>query len=403
MADGAAPHVILVHRYFHPDTPPYATILRHIAEHLGSQGVQVTVLTCQPSYNRDVVSRAPRRESISPGVQVRRFPVLDDRRSTLAKGLNLVWFILCLAGAISRTKRVDRLMAASTPPVLLAAAVRAMARARGAQFVYHHQDIYPEVAAAEQGNIGPLAKAARRLDGCTDRGADAVVVLSADMGAVMVGRGVKPERIEIINNFDPWDVDMVTRGDQQLRTGPLRVTYAGNLGRFQNLDCLFAAMRLLRGDHRVHFDVIGDGVRRGELEALIAGHGLTNVTVHGYRDPVWVASFLQETADLGLVTLNPGVIRAAYPSKTLSYLRNGVPVLAQVEADSALAARLSESSAGWIADPTDAQAVGQLLTRLAGDPVEVRSRRGRALTMYREDFDKQGLLARWVSVLGSSD
>ena len=59
-------HIVLIHRYFHPDTPPYAAILREIALSLGAAGHRVTVLTCQPSYNRSVVSRAPAREQLAP-------------------------------------------------------------------------------------------------------------------------------------------------------------------------------------------------------------------------------------------------------------------------------------------------------------------------------------------------
>ena len=58
-------HIVLVHRYFSPDTPPYASILRDIAERLGQDGHRVTVLTCQPSYNRAVVARAPARERLA--------------------------------------------------------------------------------------------------------------------------------------------------------------------------------------------------------------------------------------------------------------------------------------------------------------------------------------------------
>ena len=50
-------HVVLVHRYFAPDTPPYASILATSRSASGSDGFRVTVLTCQPSYNRAVVSR----------------------------------------------------------------------------------------------------------------------------------------------------------------------------------------------------------------------------------------------------------------------------------------------------------------------------------------------------------
>ena len=72
--------VVLVHRYFWPDTPPYAHILRAIAWTLAAGGHDVTVLTAQPSYNREQVAEAPAAEVLPDGVRVLRGPVFDDRR-----------------------------------------------------------------------------------------------------------------------------------------------------------------------------------------------------------------------------------------------------------------------------------------------------------------------------------
>ena len=98
--------VVLVHRYFWPDTPPYAHILKQIALHLGEEGHEVTVLTCQPSYDRRQVRHAPARELIAPGVEVRRWRVFPDRRHSVVKAINLVIFgaRLMLAGSRLMTK-----------------------------------------------------------------------------------------------------------------------------------------------------------------------------------------------------------------------------------------------------------------------------------------------------------
>ena len=45
----------------------------------------------------------------------------------------------------------------------------------------------------------------------------------------------------------------------------------------------------------------------------------------------------RDHADLGVVSLRPGVISSAYPSKTMTYLRHGCPILAFVEPESELA------------------------------------------------------------------
>ncbi len=394
--------IVLIHRYFWPDTPPYAHILRDIAMRLGETGHDVTVLTCQPSYNRSAVSRTAAREQLAPGVEVRRWSVLPDRRFTAVKAINLVLFCARLLIARRRLGKIDVVMAASTPPIGVAKVGQWFAHLSGARFLYHKQDIYPEVVTAP----GILrarrwASLLRWLDSRTDRAADRVVVLSEDMADTVAARGVKPDQIVVINNFDPWALDDPADGDtvpSNEAGGTFRVVFAGNLGRFQNLETVMAAAIKLRDEEGIAFHFFGDGALRAQLEQQVAIGGFRNVHIHGYRPPAEVAKFLRTQADLGIVSLMPGVIRAAYPSKTLSYLRQGCPVLALVEADSALARTIDVAGAGFHAAPTDPEAVANTVRRLAERPAELLGARRHAADLYREQFSPERQLERWVGL-----
>lgn len=387
-------HIVLIHRYYYPDTPPYASILRQIAEATQAAGHRVTVLTCQPSYNRSVVSSAPRVER-DGAVTVRRCPVLDDRSSGVAKVINLLLFALWLLWTSVRLRNVDVVMAASTPPVVIARLGSMVARSHGSAFVYHHQDIWPEIRWADHGKGSNLLwRFLRRIDSGTDRLANAVVVLSQDMKACLLRRGVAEERIHILNNFDPWVIDPDDGQASAEDYSTLRVVYAGNLGHFQNLDAIFVCLTHFV-DSGIRWTFVGTGARVGELRELVASAGLRSVEVMGYRDPESLAALLRSEADIGLVTLNPGVIGTAYPSKTMSYLRNGVPVLALVE-ESALSGSLTRYNAGWSVDPAAPDKLVALLNELAQNKHAVRAMRANAQRMYHEEFSPELALPRWV-------
>lgn len=399
--------IVLIHRYFWPDTPPYAHILREIALRLGSAGHDVTVLTCQPSYNRAASGGAPRTEQLAPRVRVRRWPVLPDRTSSVAKSVNLGWFCLRLLAAGVVLGKVDAVMAASSPPVAVAKTASWLARMRGASFVYHKQDIYPEVAIAPGiARSGRLTDRLRAADAATDRSAARVVVLSADMATTETLRGVTEERISVINNFDPWA--LVASECQPVLphsapTAPVSVVFAGNLGRFQNLETVFDAVAALRDEPAVVFHFFGSGALLDDLRARVAEHGLTHVVVHGYQPPQVVADFLREQADIGIVSLAPGVIRAAYPSKTMSYLRQGCALLVLVEAESELAETVVSAGAGLQASPTDAPSLVALLRGLPQRRSELATMGLCALAMYERQFGKERQLARWDDLFASLD
>lgn len=409
--------IVLIHRYFWPDTPPYAHILRDVALSLGDAGHEVTVLTCQPSYNRAVSGRAPRREALSPQVRVRRWPVLPDRSSSVAKGLNLGWFCLRLLAAGLVLSKVDSVMAASSPPVAVAKTASWLARMRRASFVYHKQDIYPEVALAPGiARQGVLTTLLRRCDAATDRAAAQVVVLSADMAATETSRGVRQDHLRVINNFDPWALPATGPDDadgrraepghshaETLDMRSVNVVFAGNLGRFQNLETVFTAVSALGDQSDVAFHFFGNGALLDRLRALVSEDDLANVVVHGYQPPHVVADFLRDEADLGIVSLAPGVIRAAYPSKTMSYLRQGCALLVLVEADSELAREVVAADAGMQVDPTDDVGLATLLRGLPRQRTELEKMGANALALYAAQFGKERQLAHWLDLFGSLD
>jgi glycosyltransferase involved in cell wall biosynthesis len=394
--------IVLIHRYFWPDSAPYAQILHQLARRLGEDGHQVEVLTCQPSYRPPTGPSAPRRERLGERVTVRRWPVLPDRRYGVAKVVNLVLFCAWLLVTGVRLGRADVVVAASTPPVAVARVASLVARRCRARFVYHKQDIYPEVmVAAGLLRAGRLAGTLRRVDARTERRADRVVVLSRDMAETVRGRGVRPDRIAVINNFDPWSADPDGRPSPVDRCGrrpgdPLRVVFAGNLGRFQNLETVLAALARLAAEPLVSTDFFGDGPMRARVEREIARLGL-RARVHGHRPPAEVAQFLRREADLGIVSLLPGMIRAAYPSRTLSYLRHGCPVLALVERESELAEMIVDADAGVQVDPTDADQLAETLRSLAHRPGDLAGAHHRAAALY-DRFRAGRQLDRWTEL-----
>src|SRR5699024_7431144 len=336
-------------------------------------------------------------ERLADNVIVRRFGVVDDRGSTLLKIVNMVWFAVRLLTESRKLGRVDAIMAASTPPIGIARASLILARIKRAAFVYHHQDIYPEI-------LNPSAKPSLlnrvllRIDVSTDLRCSQVVVLSPDMAETIRRRGIHPERIQIINNFDPWTVNPPSeRSGVSAKSRSLVVAYTGNIGRFQGLDGVFDTLLELRNED-VEFHFIGDGPLRVRLEELVTNNALTNVTVHGQLHPQKVAEFLRQRADVGLVTLNKGVERAAYPSKCMTYLRNQLGLLTAVDPKSALVHDIRAYNAGWNADPDVKGELAEVIKTLIDNRATVTETGENARKMYESEFAPSLALARWVKL-----
>lgn len=387
----------MIHRYFYPDAPPYATMLRCIAARLVGDGHRVRVLAGMPAYVATTQGlRCERREELD-GIEVRRVRLLREQRGRGPRFLlNTSGFLLAVFVTIIRTR--PRVVTFSTmPPVVLGLVVRlalSIVKRRGC-YIYHCQDLYPE--AAEVGELisreHSLYRIAHWVERSTRSNASAVVVLSGDMERTAVRGGSYPARVHVINNFSLVDEDWEERGSRQEDDGFRVIVFAGNLGRFQALNDVVEAVEKLstRADW-LRFLFIGDGLARGELERIRGEH----VAFLGYRPPEEVFCLLQN-CDVGLVPLKSGLLDVAYPSKVMTYLAAGCGVVAVGDEESELGRTVREFGVGSIAQPGDIDGLADAMVNIAGSAGPQLARRAKECN--ERLFDRGRALNRWSELV----
>ncbi|MBZ0129623.1 MAG: glycosyltransferase family 4 protein [Rhodobacteraceae bacterium] len=390
--------ILLSHRFFWPDTAPYALMLRAMGDALADAGHEVHVLASVPSYrNGSDIPAAPRRERLG-ALDIRRAWVFgDEKRNPLRRLANVVLYCWALFATVLRL-RPDVVTASTFPPVVAAWTASIAARLAGARFIYHMQDIHPEVSVHSGGRLGrgmPM-RIMRWLDNQTLRRSDAIVVLSQDMASTLAHRGLGPLPIHIINNFSLDLFGETESPPEGLRksSGRRRVIFAGNLGRFQNLPQLAEGVSRLFGDFPdLELFFLGDGTALPALKQRWGDHPQVGF---GPFLPFAQAKTLIAEADVGLVSLEKNLFRVAYPSKIASYLAQGVPVLALVESDSGIAAQIGQDRLGATAPVDDPDAVAEALRTLL---LTEHDPRPHLLDWVAREAVAEALLPRWLSLV----
>lgn len=385
--------VLLTHRFFWPDTAPYAIMLRVIAKELVMAGHDVNVLASIPSYRASGLA-SPRQEVVD-GAKLRRVWVLPrEKSSPIRRGLNVVIYSWHLCVEILRL-RPDVVTASTFPPVIAAWCASLAAHIIGAKFVYHMQDIHPEISQISKGFLGRRlpAMVLRWFDNQTLRRSAAVIVLSNDMAHTLNRRGMSDLPLHVINNFSLSHAHNANDSHlpEALRKDPLRrrVIFAGNLGRFQNLSLLTEGVAQLFPDHPdLDLLLLGDGSALPELQARWAK---TPQVQFAPFMPFEQAQAVIADADIGLVSLSAGIYRAAYPSKVLTYFELGVPVFALVEPQSDLAQSLIRAKVGAVprelTAPSIAESLGDLLANKPA-PAQIK-------TWHEAQFGLPITMQRW--------
>ncbi len=267
---------------------------------------------------------------------------------------------------------------AMSPPLTLGLTGWVASRLRRCPMVFNIQDVFPD-AAVETGAITnrTIIAAASWLERVSYRAADAVTVLSDDLRDNVVakldpsGGDQRVETVHVIPNFVdtdaivPADRSTPYRSELGLGDGPV-VLYAGNVGFSQSLDLVLAAARELP---EVTFLINGNGAARSSLEAAAAD--IANVRFADYIEPSRLSELLA-TGDVHVVPLRRGLGRVSVPSKTYSIMAAGRPVVAAIDADTAVPRILADSGGGIAVPPDDAVAFTEALRSLVADPARCR-------------------------------
>jgi glycosyltransferase involved in cell wall biosynthesis len=387
--------ILLTHRYFWPDTPPYADMLRDIRRALGDSGCHVDVFSSQPSYQPTTKGWSlPRTEADAFGRILRvRLPLWwlgDVGKLSAAIWYSIRAFVHVLLG------RHDAVMAATTPPVIAAWLISIACRLRGKVFVYHCQDIHPEILSGEPVRRGLLKRFLRVLDRQTCQRASRIIVLSEDMRTVMQReRRVNAAKVSVINNFfremgaDP--TELPCRFDD----GCVEILFAGNLGRFQGLSWLVEQFSR-SGDavsNTCRLTLLGDGKMRPNLMHQ-AEKGRANIRLPG-RVSAGAAQAATEMADVAVISLQAGMTDFAYPSKMMGYLCAGSRVLAIVDANTELARFILANELGWVVEPGDGDAMAEALKDISVLGKLPAAERARIRDIGAAEFGKPKVLERW--------
>lgn len=395
---------ILILSIYHDPEPIPKT--GELARELQRRGHDVTVVTAFPHYpSGDLYPGyrlAPWRWEARDGVRILRtyiFPY-HGRRGSL-RMLNYVTWMISSIQAAWLAPPCD-VMYVWHPPLTVGVSAWIIAKLKRVRFVYDVQDLWPESALAS-GLLrpGPLVNGLYHLADWVYARAPRILVVSAAAAEYLRRRGVNPAKIVIARHWvETTPFARASSRDVRAEFGwaGFIVMFAGNLGMVQGLDTVIEAAALLRERDDLLFVFVGDGSDRARLESMVAEKQLSNVRFAGRHPAEEMPDFFR-AADALLVHLRPSEIADhAVPTKILSYLAAGRPVVCATAG--AAADLVRAAGAGPVCAPGDASAMAAAATGLASMPAAAREALGASGRAYlTRQFDKQTVIDDYERLL----
>ena len=135
--------------------------------------------------------------------------------------------------------------------------------------------------------------------------------------------------------------------------GKLIISHSGNMGVKQGLEVILQAAAKSRDREDIQYLFVGDGAMRPQLEEQTRTLNLKNVRFLPLLGRDLFGQMLAAT-DIALITQQRIVSDIVFPSKTVTLLSAGCPVIASVNSGSEVARAVLLSGAGRVVEPENA-------------------------------------------------
>jgi colanic acid biosynthesis glycosyl transferase WcaI len=361
--------VSIISCVFPPEPVTSAITSASLAEDLAGEGHSVTVIAPQPSRpSRAYFSQEKifSEVSLKGAVRIKRVGAVC-RGSQKSMGRLLENITFGITSTLAAIRSQPDIIYLNTWPVFAVFLTVVLSRVfTRAKIILSLQDMYPE-AAISIGVIkdnGFASWLMRQLDKWNGRNVAKIVVISQRM-AMVYGEtrpGIKEKIVVIPNWMDESrfirDVDREKiRSTYGVPNGATIIVYAGNIGEVAAVESVIDAARISQQhDDKLFFIVAGGGSR--QISCVQRAEGLNNIR---FICPCGDQQLLEclNIADAAVLPTKKGGALSSVPSKLLSYMFSGKPVIAAVDAESDTAQILSESQSGQIVSPEDSVSIHQ--------------------------------------------
>jgi colanic acid biosynthesis glycosyl transferase WcaI len=377
---------------------PFATGL---CERLAKQGHEVTAIVAFPYYPAWRVwdgyrGRLSQTEHIND-VRLRRTWHFVPRRPSgllqrLAHDLTFTLSVF-LSGLFSGGCDV---ICCVCPPPTVALTAYLLAKVHRKPYVIILTDLASDAAMAT-GILkdGLAVRMARAVEGFGYRKADRVVCICDGFVEKLTERGISADRLKLIplwgdtEKVYPIPAPTKFRQANQITEKQFLIMHTGNMGRKQDLMNVVRAAELSKDLDDVLWLLVGQGEERAALEEAVRQRQLRNVRLLPLQPEDTLAE-MYAAADVLLLNQKAAVIESVIPSKLLTYMAAGRPVLAAVSTKSETARYVERAECGRIIHSEDPMALVKAALSLRADGAlrERLGSKGRAYVLKHFTKDK---------------
>jgi colanic acid biosynthesis glycosyl transferase WcaI len=374
--------ILLLSAYFPPEIGSAPHLFYELGGELVRRGYQVTVLTGFPVYNVDeknLPSRYAKGRKLTEemnGMHVIRIRTPRmPRHIPVLRGLEQVAMAWTFAwhSVFGISSDYDIVLLYS-PPLFLGLSALVLRYFKRIKVIVNIQDLFPQ-SAVDLGVLKSklLISLFQKIEKYIYSRSNMVTVHSSGNRAHVINCGGRPDSIyEVPNLVDtkgiqPGERLNSFRKKYNIKGSDFVVSFAGVVGLSQDVDTIIDAASLTADLPNVVYYIVGDGIEKERL--MKRAEGAKNIQFLPMIPKNEYVELLQ-ASDICLATLHKEVRTPVVPSKILSIMAAGKPVLASMSLDGDAPQLINESECGISIEPNKANKLAETIRWMYAHPDE---------------------------------
>lgn len=304
------------------------------------------------------------------------------------KGLNQIMIGTYLKRAIKEylSKENFDLILYATPPVTLAGVVKFCKEKYHAKTFLMLKDIFPQNAVdlGMMSKTGIIYKYFRNQEKKYYKYSDYIGCMSqANLEYVLKHNPeVKKEKIHIFPN----SIEIDFTGKTIFNEDKTVFMFGGNLGKPQNISFLIDLSRRLKGYSKAEFIIVGGGTEQGKIIEYVTNEKPANLKFNR-RLPQEEYEKLLQTADVGLISLDPRFTIPNVPSRMQSYMKLKKPIFAITDTVTDIKDMILDNDCGWWCDARNLSDAEKIIKTICENKENQKKKGLNGFEFLKREFD----------------
>jgi glycosyltransferase involved in cell wall biosynthesis len=395
--------LLVINQYFPPDFASTGQYAFEICKSIGKEGIEVHVVTGQPSYTSSSPDALPYERL--EGIHIYRVP-LGKKKGRENFRIRITTYLRFLIGSwfsckkLLKSKKFHYILTFHNPPFVGILGAY-FAKKYKISFFYIPYDIHPDILEATGWKLPSFfIWLWNKINNYIFSNSQKIIVISEGMKDILVQRKKVPsEKIEVIPLWAQPEIEETNQNfsikkELGINDDELLFLYSGNMGTLHNLDLIIDAARLTQ-NLNVKFVFVGDGIKRKHLISRVMKEGLENVKFLPYQPKEKYENLLL-SSDACFVVINPEAEKLAFPSKAFTFLSAGKPIIAVMSDKADLARLIDSTGCGWVVN--NVEGLSTIIREISIHPEQIKERANKAKEIYNKFFKKEIILVRYKNL-----